>query len=306
MVKIALGGDGRAAYVEQAGLRPLGGHLEEMPDLAQMPQLPEGTGSAPTKEPRQVVQDRNQVLEPEPDPGDDDLHAARGQDPAAAEEPPGSSECVPNSRAQWSIQRAPGAKEPRFYYLKPQRLLCMRLKRGEELGQYASNVLDAVLEIVNMSKQNVDRVDTFEGKGCTILPLLHAQGVWRSEFISALATLHCPRGPPLQAVGFASNLKDRTRAMNLSLATALAMDLLSGRLVGTKIRELMKHTPVLARLVAEALEVKDRAEGKMPPLPTPEENYDFAANLMRRAGYVLHGDPKFWFAIGRVGEGDPV
>ena len=46
-------------------------------------------------------------------------------------------------------------------------------------------MLDAVLEIVNMSKQNVDRVDTFEGKGCTILPLLHAQGVWRSEFISA-------------------------------------------------------------------------------------------------------------------------
>ncbi|CAE7872800.1 unnamed protein product, partial [Symbiodinium necroappetens] len=116
--------------------------------------------------------------------------------------------------------------EPVIYFLQPSRLVCLRLWTKAEMGSWATNVVDAMLAVVHKQRvPDIKRIDTPQGS-CPILEQLHAEGVWRSEEYSALASITCPDGSSLRAVGLASRLLDRTRAMHLSLATTLALELL--------------------------------------------------------------------------------
>jgi len=192
-------------------------------------------------------------------------------------------------------------QEPLMYFLLPSRLVCLRLWTKSEMGSYATNVVDAMLAIVHKQRMNIHRRDTPQGQ-CQILEQLHAEGVWRSEDFSAVASIECPDGSFLRAVGFASRLQDRTRAMHLSLATVLALELLKGGTsrLARATRQEMRQFPVLDTLVKQARWIKERADGCVPPPPTNEECYDFMRQLVAPV-MTFHEDPDLWFSVGRVG-----
>ena len=105
-------------------------------------------------------------------------------------------------------------------------------------------------------------------------------------------------------MGLGSNLKTRDRAVHLSLATVLTLELLKGcpadLLAAT--HQVMRDFPLLAALVKEARQIKERADEELrpspplPPTPTHEECYDFARRFM-----VFHENPNLWFSVGRIG-----
>jgi len=221
--------------------------------------------------------------------------------PAAVPDPPLAR---PVSRPpQVQQQPVPEAQEPLLYFLQePARLICLRLVSRSELGQVAFNVVDAMLAIVRQSRADVVQVDRYEDK-CPVLEQLHSKGIWCSETYSSVASIQCPDGSMLRAVGLGSNKLNRARAVHLSLATALALELLKGSppSLMSSLHQVMHHFPVLETLVKEARQLKEHAdrpdpEVVLPPPPTLEECYDFARQFM-----VFHEDPDLWFSVGRIG-----
>ncbi|CAE6947955.1 unnamed protein product [Symbiodinium sp. CCMP2592] len=200
-------------------------------------------------------------------------------------------------------QPVPEAQEPILYFLQePARLICLRLVSSSELGQVAFNAVDAMLALVRQSRADVVQVDRYEDT-CPVLEQLHSKGIWCSETYSSVASIQCPDGSMLSAVGLGSNKQNRARAVHLSVATALALELLKGSSPSlmASLRQVMHHFPVLESLVKEARQLKERAdrpdpEVVLPPPPTLEECYDFARQFM-----VFHEDPDLWFSVGRIG-----
>ncbi|CAE7760549.1 unnamed protein product [Symbiodinium microadriaticum] len=193
---------------------------------------------------------------------------------------PARPAAVPEPLAQ-PVSRPPQTEEPLLHFLRdPSRLICLRLVRSSELGRLACNLVDA------------------------IHARLHSKGIWQSETWSAVASIKCFDGSILSAVGLGSNLKTRDRAVHLSLATVLTLELLKGcpadLLAAT--HQVMRDFPLLAALVKEARQIKERADEELrpspplPPTPTHEECYDFARRFM-----VFHENPNLWFSVGRIG-----
>eukprot|EP00439_Symbiodinium_sp_Y106_P013312 s2248_g1.t3 len=119
-------------------------------------------------------------------------------------------------------------QEPLMYFLLPSRLVCLRLWTKSEMGSYATNVVDAMLAIVHKQRMNIHRRDTPQGQ-CQILEQLHAEG-------------------------------DRTRAMHLSLATVLALELLKGgtsRLARATRQEMRQSNMLLYRTYGFTLHPKE-------------------------------------------------
>ncbi|CAE7760537.1 unnamed protein product [Symbiodinium microadriaticum] len=223
---------------------------------------------------------------------------------------PARPAAVPDPPLAQPVSEPPQPEEPLLYFLRdPSRLICLRLVSSSELGRLASNVVDAMLSIVRLSRKDIMRVDTYQDE-CPILEQLHSKGIWQSETFSAVASIKCFDGSMLSAVGLGSNLKTRDRAVHLSLATALTLELLKGcpadLLAST--HQVMEDFPVLGALVKEARQIKERADEErpppppppaptpLPPTPTHEECYDFARQFM-----VFHENPNLWFSVGRIG-----
>ncbi|CAE7296480.1 unnamed protein product [Symbiodinium sp. CCMP2456] len=211
---------------------------------------------------------------------------------------------VPDPPLAQPVSRPPQPEEPLLHFLRePSRLICLRLVSSSELGRVAYNVLDQMLPIVRLSREDIMRVDTYQDE-CPIMEQLHSKGIWQSETYSAVASVKCFDGSKLSAVGLGSNLRTRDRAVHLSLATVLALELLKGcpadLLAAT--HQVMHDFPVLASLVKEARQIKQRADEELtqppplPPTPTHEECYDFARQFM-----VFHENPNLWFSVGRIG-----
>ncbi|CAE7452751.1 unnamed protein product, partial [Symbiodinium necroappetens] len=191
-----------------------------------------------------------------------------------------------------------------LYFLRdPSRLICLRLVRSSELGRLACNVVDAMLSIVRLSRKDIKRVDTYQDT-CPILERLHSKGIWQSETWSAVASIKFFDGSMLSAVGLGSNKETRDRAVHLSLATALTLELLKGCPADllAAMHQVMHDFPLLAALVKEARQIKERTDEELlpppplPPTPTNEECYDFARQFM-----VFHENPNLWFSVGRIG-----
>ena len=171
-------------------------------------------------------------------------------------------------------QPGPAVQEPLLYFLtKPSRLICLRLEKSAELGQWACNVVEEMLHIIGQRKDDdIKRDDKYVDES-QILQQLHSEGIWRSETYSALASIRMPGsdGSMLSAVGLASNKQTRTRAVYLSVATALALELLKGSspsLVSSTC-QVMQHFPVLESLVKEAQQLKQRADRPDPEVVLP-------------------------------------
>mmetsp|Transcript_6132 Transcript_6132/g.14391 ORF Transcript_6132/g.14391 Transcript_6132/m.14391 type:complete len:110 (+) Transcript_6132:1-330(+) len=105
---------------------------------------------------------------------------------------------------------------------------------------------------------HIHQVDTCLNQ-CLILEQLHSEDVWRSETTSAVRSSQCSDGRVLRAVEFSPNLKDRSRAMHLALAAALALELPKDqllwrlcRILAQRTSQVMPHFPVLETLVKQA------------------------------------------------------
>ena len=216
---------------------------------------------------------------------------------------PARPAAVPEPLAQ-PVSRPPQTEEPLLYFLRdPSRLICLRLVRSSELGRLACNVVDAMLSIVRLSRKDIKRVDTYQDT-CPILERLHSKGIWQSETWSAVASIKFFDGSMLSAVGLGSNKETRDRAVHLSLATALTLELLKGCPADllAAMHQVMHDFPLLAALVKEARQIKERTDEELlpppplPPTPTNEECYDFARQFM-----VFHENPNLWFSVGRIG-----
>ncbi|CAE6948533.1 unnamed protein product [Symbiodinium sp. CCMP2592] len=94
---------------------------------------------------------------------------------------------------------------------------------SEAMGQVASNLLDEMLRIVGQHKHDIKRDDKYESN---ILQQLHSEGIWRSETCTAVAWIEHRDGSRLSSVGLALTKKNRDRAVYLSVATVLALELL--------------------------------------------------------------------------------
>ncbi|CAE7296428.1 CPK1 [Symbiodinium sp. CCMP2456] len=195
--------------------------------------------------------------------------------------------------ACWTTQLAPTIwLEPLLYFLRdPSRLICLRLVSSSELGRVAYNVLDqstactwmcSRLKMVLQSGAHpgdIVRVDTYQDD-CPILVRLHSKRIWQSETGSAASWFKSFDGIVLSAVGIGSNKETRDRAVHLSLATALTLEL----------------------PCRQARQIKERTDEELPPPPplpptsTNEECYDFARQFM-----VFHENPNLWFSVGRIG-----
>ncbi|CAE7296445.1 unnamed protein product [Symbiodinium sp. CCMP2456] len=185
--------------------------------------------------------------------------------PAAVPDPPLAQPQV-SRPAQVQHQNAPAAQEPLLHFLVESRLICLRLVSSSELGRVAYNVVDAMLPIVRLSREDIMQVDTYQDE-CPIMEQLHSNGIWRSENYSAVASVKCLDGSTLRAVGLGSNRKTRDRAAHLSLATALTLELLKGCPADllAAAHQVMQDFPVLEALVKEARQIKQRTDEELPP-----------------------------------------
>ncbi|CAE7350476.1 unnamed protein product [Symbiodinium sp. CCMP2456] len=300
LIKVALGTGGIVAYPEQDSLLALEVQITSravpqrrtLDAASPMPDQPPGTAVEP---PCAV-----------PDPPLAQPYAPQGASSSRTDE---EGPRVPqhNHKVSMTLAADPRCRqmcrmpEPLVYFLQPSRLVCLRLWTKAEMGSYATNVVDAMLAVVHKQRtpKDVHRIDRPQGE-CPILEQLHAEGVWRSEDYSALAWIDCPDGSSLRAVGLASRLQERTRAMHLALATTLALELLkdgNSRLAQTT-RAVMREFPVLENLVKQVRWIKERADGAVPPPPTHEECYDFAKKVY---SLEFHENPNLWFSVGRIG-----
>jgi len=165
-------------------------------------------------------------------------------------------------------------QEPRLYWLsaRPGRpeMLCVRLSRSDKFCPHASQLLDEVMALLGEDKSSICRQDTFENHGCEIMAQLHMEGMYRSEFISAVGSFRS-----IRACGLASNLKLRTRAYHLAMATSIILNLLQGP-ENVRTVFLLRQDAYLSQLVSEAR----FARAQQPPrVPTAEEIFSFQVEL---------------------------
>ncbi|CAE7854384.1 CPK1, partial [Symbiodinium sp. KB8] len=154
-----------------------------------------------------------------------------------------------------------GVKTSRFlHFLRDPSLICLRLVRSSELGRLASNVVDAMLSIVCLKREDIMQVDTYQNE-CPILERLLSKGI--------------------------SPQRTRDRAVHLSLATVLTLELLKGcpADLSASTHQAMHGFPLLAALVKEARQITERTNEELLP------------QFM-----VLHENPILWFSVGRIGD----
>ncbi|CAK9036705.1 tRNA (adenine(37)-N6)-methyltransferase (tRNA methyltransferase O) [Durusdinium trenchii] len=149
-------------------------------------------------------------------------------------------------------------------------VLCVRLHRKEsEYAQIAAPLLDMVLrEISAPNRKDIFREDkNLEvGEECPILSDLHGRGLFRAEYISARGSV-----AQVQAVGLASNLQARSRALYLALSITIILRLLSPR----QVHAVYESFTRLQGLVA----LTQKALCAAPPSPSSEEIESFQAEV---------------------------
>mmetsp|Transcript_40810 Transcript_40810/g.64252 ORF Transcript_40810/g.64252 Transcript_40810/m.64252 type:complete len:220 (-) Transcript_40810:76-735(-) len=110
----------------------------------------------------------------------------------------------------------------------PEPFLVVRLHRSEEYwSSNAAGLLDMCLAQLSRSdkpleRKEMSRTDAWKQDGCPCMMVLEELKLWPSEYISARGEVTCD-GECYVAYGCASNLKQRSRAMWLSVAISLLM-----------------------------------------------------------------------------------
>ncbi|CAL1166848.1 unnamed protein product [Cladocopium goreaui] len=180
----------------------------------------------------------------------------------------------------------------------PQPFLVVRLHRSEEYwSSNAAGLLDMCLAQLHspssdrppIDRKEMNRTDAWKKDGCPCMMVLDELNLWPSEYISARGEVTDDTGECYVAYGCASNLRQRSRAMWLSVAISLLM---SPKMAMSK-EKFFGRFPGLEEVVRQVQQQK-KVFFLNQQTVQDEEIYTF----LRQLSSWPSGDPRAWIAPG--------